>query len=721
MKTQILWMVILSSFVSFAQTPEQKAVITANYDQKYLRDLSEKLKKDAETKREEALKMAAINNWPITIEGADGSFSELMSVDDNGNPLYYITHDAGSARSTRTSFLHTNGGMGLNLDGDLMEIGVWDGNDVFTSHDEFQGRAVIDDTPAGVIGNHATWVTGILIAGGVDPNAIGMAPKAKALTHTWISDYNEVTNFAAQGGLISNHSYGSDYEYVYPQMFGAYDWQAAAWDLIMYNAPYYLMVTSVGNNGLVEENIAIAPMAPGYDKLTPEKSSKNALVIGIAEDAEVDENGNLINPVNIYEESSQGPTDDLRIKPDLCGDGTNVYSCLGTGNSDYITTNGSSSAASPNIAGSLLLLQEHSMNVNGNFMRAATLKGLVLHTADDMLTPGPDAISGWGLLNAKRAAETISGNGITTIIDERVLGEDVPYIFEVTADEAQKLSISISWTDVPGATQEAQPVDLNNTTPRLVNDLDMIVHQGSTYYFPYSLSSATTTVTNGNNSRDPFEKIDMGDASGVFTVEISNNGALTDNHQHYTLIITGARLCSDLDEDVVITTTVPMGESEVEEIRNSITASNTIENTAEATYKAGELITLENNFFATSGSTFHAAIQQFPCSNIESGQITGQRPAHQDEALTATTHNISEAENNILLYPNPASQSFTVDLNQGNISEIILKTLEGKHILTKKGNDKKYSIDVSHLAKGMYIAIIKTDKKEVFYKKLILE
>ena len=52
--------------------------------------------------------------------------------------------------------------------------------------------------------------------------------------------------------------------------------------------------------------------------------------------------------------------------------------------------------SSPKVVGSLLLLQQHYNQTNGNFMKAATLKSLALHTADDTETDGPDAIWGWG-------------------------------------------------------------------------------------------------------------------------------------------------------------------------------------------------------------------------------------------------------------------------------------------------------------------------------------
>ncbi len=118
--------------------------------------------------------------------------------------------------------------------------------------------------------------------------------------------------------------------------------------------------------------------------------------------------------------SSWGPTDDGRIKPDLVAAGVNLFSLSAANDSSYTTLSGTS-MASPNVTGSLLLLQELYKNLHsGNFMRSSTLKALAIHTAKETgIYPGPDYSYGWGLLDDQAAAKLLlNQNDLDVVVKE---------------------------------------------------------------------------------------------------------------------------------------------------------------------------------------------------------------------------------------------------------------------------------------------------------------
>ena len=64
--------------------------------------------------------------------------------------------------------------------------------------------------------------------------------------------------------------------------------------------------------------------------------------------------------------------------------------------------------AAPTAAGAGILLAEYYSELSGGeAMRASTLKGVIIHTADDLGNRGPDYRFGWGLMNTQAAAEKI--------------------------------------------------------------------------------------------------------------------------------------------------------------------------------------------------------------------------------------------------------------------------------------------------------------------------
>lgn len=536
--SKILLVLSISLFATtaFSQNKEEVAQMVKEYDLTKLKNLENTFLKKSRIEKQKALLAAKANNWPEFIKNKDGSIDELIKLTVDGKPLYYSSNNVNAAASTRANFLNSGGGLGLNLDGQGMVARVWDGGKVRASHQEFGNRVTVVDAVAGPTGNnfHATHVTGTIIASGINANAKGMAPLAQARTFNWTDDASEVLSEVQLGMLISNHSYGVPSTSAPAWYIGAYSDDSRMWDIIAYNSPYYLMVLSAGNNGTDSNSSATTS---GYDKLTGNKVSKNNLVVANANDANIDANGNLIN-VNINSGSSQGPADDYRIKPDITGNGTNVYSTFETSNTAYGAITGTS-MSSPNVAGTLLLLQQHYKNTNNRYMKAATLKALACHTADDAGRPGPDAVFGWGLLNAKRAAETITSNGLSTWIAEEKLENNQTYTLNVVASGNGPVKATIVWNDVPGTANQGA---LNSSTRALVNDLDIRITKGNETYFPWKLTSdaSANAINSEDNNVDNVESaataLTMG---GNHTITVTHKGTLQTGSQNFSIVVTG--------------------------------------------------------------------------------------------------------------------------------------------------------------------------------------
>lgn len=541
MKNLYLFSLVVGLFTGgvFAQTPDDVKKIVATYDLNKLKEREIFYKKKAALEKEKAVAVAKINNWPIVVRNPDGTKSELMKLSPDGYPLYYTTNNVNAARTTRTNFLHNGGGMGLNLEGQNMTVREWDGDRVRATHTAFGGRVTNVDDPSGTLSSHSTHVCGTMIASATPATVKGMAPQALARTFNWTDDESEALAEVQLGMLVSNHSYGVPISGsggpLAPWIIGAYISDSAAWDEIAYLSPYYLQVCSAGNDG---NNTNTDPLAPGLDKLTTNKTSKNNLIVANSNDATIAADGSLIS-VSINSSSSQGPTDDLRIKPDITGNGTNLTSTNSSSNTATTVMSGTS-MASPNVAGSLILVQQHYKNLHNNFMRSATLKGLVCHTADDAGEVGPDPYFGWGLMNAKKAVETLTNDGISAWVSEENLNQSASYSMTVNSPGNVPLIASISWTDLPGPINTGGSGS-NDPTPVLVNDLDIRITRNGTTYFPWKLISAQTpAIQSDDNNVDNLEQVAIeSPAAGTYTITVTHKGSLVTGSQKYSLVITG--------------------------------------------------------------------------------------------------------------------------------------------------------------------------------------
>jgi len=536
-----------------------------------------------------AILKAKEKGWPIRYKSKNNVSVNLVGVDAFGQPKYLTTFaDPIQAITINTNKIWPGGGLGFNLTGaaDIMtnKLNIWDEGVPRPTHIEFGGKLVEKDNATKTV-DHSTHVAGIMFSKGLNPLAKGMAYGIKgASSYDWFDDESEMATAAANGLLVSNHSYGNVAGWDYNDdssrweyngkwnekedfKFGYYDDGAQAMDSIAYNAPNYLIVKSAGNTHAStgpkvgdtywrrDENGKWydAGKRPdslssnnAFETLPMDVNAKNILtvgaVFGIASGYSKKEDAIMTSF------SSWGPTDDGRIKPDIVTDGQSVYSTTNNNDSSYGYSSGTS-MASPGAAASLFLLQELSQQIVPNkFMRSATIKGLAIHTANEAgLFPGPDYKFGWGLLNIGEAA-TVLSNALTNknssssvdLVYENVLENKASYSVNVIASGNKPLKATLSWTDIKGTIETS----LNDTTRRLVNDLDIKITKDAINYFPWKLNPKVPEdpASKAINWVDNVEKVEI-DSTLVgtsYTVTVNHKNNLVRGQQAYSLIISGA-------------------------------------------------------------------------------------------------------------------------------------------------------------------------------------
>ena len=549
---------------------------------------------------------------PVRLE-TEGVVAEFKAIRSGGlPPLYYETSNLGAAQTSRTHRLWPGGGLGLNLSGQRLTLccisgpngpqsyfydpkaGIWDGGGVRATHQELVGRVTQRDAVSSS-DNHATHVAGTMIASGEQPTAKGMAYAAKLDAYDWNSDEGEMAGAAAQGLLMSNHSYGlitgwayGDYDGLGSSRwfwwgsetdticadFGLYSQQARDWDLIANNAPNYLIVKAAGNdrgqgpsagtthrvwsnsqgnwvNSTVTRQKDGGPL--GYDCISHAGVAKNVLTIGAVQGLTAPYTGpSQVLPSTFH---GWGPTDDGRIKPDIVAKGVGVYSSTATGDATYANYSGTS-MASPAVTGTLVLLQQRWAELNAPLlssipppMTSAQLKALVCHTALEAGLPGPDPVYGWGLLNAEGAVQLMAGRGDTTLLESMSLANGGTYTRSFFSDGQQPLVLTMAWND-PAAPVSTYMV--NNPVQVLVNDLDLRLVRNSdgAVLEPFRLVSGqpSSAAQTGDNTRDNIEQVRLqAPTAGMYTLQVTHKGALSGNQpQVFALVGSGMRLKTTL-------------------------------------------------------------------------------------------------------------------------------------------------------------------------------
>jgi hypothetical protein len=395
--------------------------------------------------------------------------------------------------------------------------------------------------------------------------------------------YNYIGGWNYVGGAVTWewHGSGSSSTSVEDD-FGRYNTYARDADSMAYNAPYYLVFRSAGNersdNPSSGQSVALTPGGTavtydaathpggdgtyrgGYDTIGFNALGKNVITVGSASDAVA---GGLRSPAQaeVSYFSSWGPTDDGRIKPDVVANGDSVYSTLGSGDNAYGAYSGTS-MASPNACGSAsLLIELYNRLFPGQAMRSSTLKGLLIHTADDRGLPGPDYQYGWGLVNAKAAADVIrisrDSPDTATLVENQLTSSLLTRTHPFAWDGISPLRATLCWTDPAGTATTT----VDSRSPRLVNNLNLkIMAPDGTEYRPYVMpfvgtwtqSSMALPATTGINNTDNVEQIYIAapPLPGTWQAVVSIPASPTAT-QHYSLLMSGTAPAPPLPPELV--------------------------------------------------------------------------------------------------------------------------------------------------------------------------
>lgn len=712
---------VIGNLFTYGQSNEQLMQISSGYEASTLKRFKTDFEADYALEKVKMNALVKKNNWKVKETLANGKKIELQGIGADGSPLYYETYTDEAGKAIRANALYTNGLLGLGLDGAGMQVGVWDSGIALDNHIEYTSRVRVGDEGSEVDA-HATRVAGSIISTGIKKAARGVANKASVITHDWTRDKIEVTEAAANGLLLSNHSYGIKADRVPDWYFGAYTKVAQDWDKIMYNAPYYLMVTAAGNSQRSMDNSSpnYGKSADGFDVLLGFTLAKNGITVAGA-NTDTDADGNL-KSADVSAYSSFGPVDDGRIKPDLAGYGGSILSTDSYSNTSYETAAGTS-MATPGVTGALLLLQQYHEELYGSYLKAATLKGLALQTADDINEKGPDYKMGWGVMNAKKASEVIYHKDFSSHIAEETLTNGETFTMTVTANENESLIASISWTDPES--EFINRGELNDATAALVNDLDIRITKNGETFFPWKLNpaQANASAIQGDNTVDPYEQIEVPNAKGTYTISITHKGNLKNGAQDFSLIVSGIQMnqCSvetpeALTMDTADATSVTVAWNLVEEGLYEVQykTENQIDWFTE--YTSDHKMIFQN---LTIGKIYIVRTRTFCSQNVASEYspefkftFLGAETVVEDLRPLSVDAGISFS-----VFPNPAVDE--IHLNMEVSETAMYRIVSATGVELRLAQAKNATINVADLATGIYILQVQdfgVNKSTKFYK-----
>ena len=467
-----------------------------------------------------------------------------------------VLHNAVAGAIVGLNDVAANASFTLNGSGETIAISD---TGIDQDHPDIVGRIAgvytnfgLDPLPTDSNTGHGTHVVISALGDGTgDASAQGIAPGANLVMYALEHDptgvfgrlgsiYDLLSDAEQKTARIAINAWGSNGNY------GQYTADSRSVDLLVSDKNTVLPLFSVGDRG-----------SQGASQVSAPATAKNVLAVGTSQ------TGALAGSVaNI---SSQGPSLDGRIKPDIVAPGINICSGLaeeakspagfgcatGThadGSSLYISLSGSSHAAAI-AGGTTALIREFLREEMGlNSPSAALIKATVINGATDLGTPDiPNAQEGWGQIDLERTVLPMDGSTpLTTFFDHnKQLNAGFGLLYSFTLEPSHGIDMTLVWSDEEGSANAAQ------SSARLVNDLDLILTDPSgNEWLGNDFSSGFSTTGGTADTINNVERIKI--APGVLTstgqwqVKVVHRGGTT---QSFGLVLV-ADATSNLQSDL---------------------------------------------------------------------------------------------------------------------------------------------------------------------------
>lgn len=534
--------------------------------------------------RKEPIKEILINNE--VIENVDESLTikiesekpENNEIKINGETVFIQYH---KITGPKMSSLLTNKNLnGLNLikitnnpyikkyglTGKGIKVGIVDGGAVY-KHYEFSNGDRVKYQQTSSTDTHSTHVAGTIGAFGYDTKAKGVAGEVEIYSYTFDNHIASLTDCAKKGINSTNNSYGFTngwengnyfvgftYEFYIANYknglmeepaFGKYSAYSAQLDQITNKYPNFIMCFAAGNDRndkytsgnwfLPNNNGNWVPMNPlkypppkndgDFDSVDTLACAKNVITVGATIDGSM---------TTTYF-SAWGPTDDLRIKPDVVANGDSVYSTSNSGYKSYTTMSGTS-MATPFATGSCAIIQQFIKDRLKYFPISSTTKACLIHGINNTSINGKN---GYGLIDMENTLKYLELvlKKKASLYNNYVVTGDSKFSFNGTS-----LVATLCWTDKVG--KPTTETDINSVNQAIINQLGLYVVNNGKYYYPFRLENKESDAVQKTSDsydegllvkHDNVQKIIISGLSGTSSVYVKK--IKTSSIQNFSLCL----------------------------------------------------------------------------------------------------------------------------------------------------------------------------------------